>query len=291
MPVYTLAEQRAQVLRRLRAVDTTRFSPTKGTADYEWIDDAIERAEEEFIRLTKCLRTWAIIQLKSGKRVYRAPSDMIDIMSAYYYDSALSDGYKEITFTTPEKLNDDVSDWRTDSGEPKFLYIDRKRGDIETIGVYPVPEKDGADITFSNTYASEVTWLCPLYEERWDFGRIIRYASADSFLVSSSDTALVDAEVSNYNLLIEYYRRPYQRGEVPVESQKAVSYYAAADLLSDNPEDSAEYKRSQALMGMFNNEVTTYINRRKRPVAAEVLRAIPAVWGWQKNMDYYKAMP
>jgi hypothetical protein len=288
MPIYTTAQQRALVLRRLRAADTARFSPTGGTADYDWIDAAIIRAEEEFVRMTKCLRTWAIIQLKKNIRVYRLPDDMIDIMAAYYYDSSLDDGYKELEFTTPEKLNDEVSDWRTDTGTPERVYIDRKRGDKDTLGIYPIPDTDGSAVSFTNTYTSEVTWVCPLYETRWDFGRIIRYAAADSFLVSTSETALVDAEVSNYNILIEYYRLPYQRNEIPSESTKAVSMYAAAELLSDNPEDSAEYKRSQALMNDFNKEVATYINRRKRPTAAQELRVIPAVWNWQKNMTYYK---
>jgi hypothetical protein len=291
MPSYTLAEQRSLVLRRLRAADTTRFSPTSSPADYEWIDDAIVKAEEEFIKFTKCLRTYAIIQLKSNVRTYRLPKDMIDIMAAYYYHSSLDDGYAELSFTTPEKLNDDVSDWRTDTGTPTRIYIDRKRGDMETIGLYPIPDEDGNAISFSNPNASELTWICPLYEVRWDFGRIIRYAQDDTFIISASSTALVDPEVSDGNILIEYYRLPYQRGEVPSESAKCVSLYAASDLLSDSPEDSAEYKRSRALMEQFNGEVTVYINRRKRPVAAQELRIIPAVWGWQKNMTYYKETP
>lgn len=290
MPTYTLAEQRALTLRRLRAADTSRFSPTGGTADYAWIDDAIERAEEEFVRTTKCLRTYAIIQLKNGVRSYRCPDDMIDIMAAYYYHSSLTDGYKELTFTTPEKLNDEVSDWRTDTGDPERIYIDRKRNDLDTIGIYPIPDADGEAISFSGTYASEVTWICPLYETRWDFGRILRYSSADSFIVSSSTTAIVDPEVSDGNILIEYYRLPYQRGEVPKESMKGVSMFAAAELLADNPEDSVEYKRAEALMDQFNQETALYLNRRKRPVAAQELRAVPAVWNWQKNMTYYKEM-
>lgn len=291
MPTYTLADQRALVLRRLRAADTTRFSSTGGTANYDWIDAAIDRAEEEFVRTTKCLRTWAIIQLKADVRLYRAPSDMIDIMAAYYYKSTLDNGYKEISFTSPEKLNDEVSDWRSDTGTPKAIYMDRKRSDLSVIGVYPIPDTDGDAVSFSNAYASELTWICPLYEKRWDFGRIIRYASADSFVMSSSDTALVDAEVSDGNILIEYYRLPYQKNEIPPESTKATSMFAAAELLSDNPEDSAEYKRSQVLMKQFQDEIALYINRRKRPVAAQELRAIPAVWGWQKNMGYYKELP
>lgn len=291
MPSYSLAQQRALVLRRLRAADTTRFSPTSGAADYAWIDDAITRAEEEFVRTTKCLRTWAIIQLKKDQRTYRLPTDMIDIMAAYYYKSSLDEGYVELDFTTPEKLNDEVSDWRTDTGEPEAVYIDRKRSDMDTVGIYPIPDANGSTVSFSNANASELTWICPLYEARWDFGRIIRHSSADTFIISASETALVDPEVSDGNILIEYYRLPYQKGEIPAEAAKSVSMYAAADLLSDNPEDSAEYKRAQALLAVFQSEVAMYVNRRKRPVAAQELRIVPAVWGWQKNMTYYKEMP
>jgi hypothetical protein len=290
MPTYTLAEQRALVLRRLRAFDTSRFSSSKGTVDYGWIDDAIIEGEEEFVRQTKCLRTYAIIQLKTNIRVYRAPSDMIDIMAAYYYDTSLAEGYKELEFTTPEKLNDNVSDWRTDVGEPERIYIDRKRGDFENIGLYPIPEKDGAAISFSNTHASKVTWICPLYTNRWDFGRVMEYHGTDYFVISTDETVIVDAEVSNGNILLEYYRLPYQRSEIPPEAAKAISMYASASLLSDNPEDSAEYKRSQALNLQFQEQIMLYINRRKRPMAAVELRAMPAVWNWQKNMGYYKEL-
>jgi hypothetical protein len=290
MPVYTSAEQRALVLRRLRVSDTSRFSETKGTADYGWIDDAIIEAEEEFVRQTKCLRTYAIIQLKNGKRVYRAPSDMIDIMSAYYYDSSLDEGYSELIFTSIEKLNDEVSDWRTDTGTPKRIYIDRKRGDFENIGIYPIPDSDGAAISFDNAFASKVSWICPLYTNRWDFGRVMEYNGTDYFVISTDSTVIVDAEVSNGNILLEYYRLPYQRSEIPPESAKAISMYAAASLLSDNPEDSAEYKRALALYQLFGQEVQTYINRRKRPQAAQELQARPAVWNWQQNMSYYKEL-
>jgi hypothetical protein len=291
MPTYSLAEQRALVLRRLRVSDTSRFSPTKGPADYEWIDGMIQEGEEEFVRQTKCLRTYAIIQLKSEKRVYRAPKDMIDIMAAYYYDSSIDGGYKELGYTSAEKLNDEVSDWRTATGEPSRIYTDRKRGDFENIGIYPIPEGDGAAITFSNAFASKVTWICPLYTNRWDFGRVMEYDGTDYFVLSTNDTVIVDAEVSSGNILLEYYRLPYQRSEMPPESAKAISMYAAASLLSDNPEDSAEYKRAAAYFQLFQQEIGAYINRRKRPMAAQELRVIPPVWAWQKNMPFYKGMP
>jgi len=289
MSTYTLADHRALTLRRLRQSGTTRFSPTSGSSDYEWIDDSIERAEEEFVRLTKCLRTYAIIQLKTNIRVYRLPVDFIDLMAAYYYSA--SSTYDEMKITTPEKLNDEISNWRTTTGTPKRVYIDRKHGKAEVLGVYEIPSSDGAAISFSNPNAAEVTWICPLYSERTDFGRILRYASDDTYVLSTSDTALVDAEVSAGNLLIEYYRLPHQRTEIPPESNKVISSFAAAELLSDLPEDSAEFKRSQSLYKEFYDGAQKYINRRKRPLSGQNLRATPAVWGWMQGFDYYKELP
>jgi hypothetical protein len=291
MPSYTLAEQRALVLRRLRASDTSRFSSTSGASDYGWIDAAIERGEEEFVRQTKCLRTWAIYELRDGVRTYRLPDGFIDIMAAYFYDSALTDSYEELVVTTIEKLNDEVSDWRVDEGTPERIYIDRQYGTHINFGLYPIPDTNGSAISFSNAYATEVTWICPLYSNTWDYGMVIRYNATPKYVYSTSTSAMIDAEVSNHNLLIEYYRLPYQRTEIPVEAGKAISMFAAAELLSDLPDDSAEFKRSQSLQQQFMGEVATYINRRKRPNSGQELRALPSVWNWQQNMAYYKELP
>jgi len=291
MPTYALADLRALALRRLRASDCTRFSPTQSASDYEWIDDAIERAEEKFVRETKCLKTWAIVQLKNGIRTYRLPEDFIDLGSAYYYDSSLDGGYVELDVTTIEKLNDEVSDWRTDTDRPTNIYIDRQYGSGQNFGLYPIPNQDGESISFASVYASEITWICPLYTGRQDFGRILNYAGTDYFIVSNSTTAVIDAEVSNYNLLLEYYRLPHQRAEMPPESSEAIASYAAYELLIDNPEDSVEYKRSQAMLSLFEKEIMRYIARRKSPMKAENLQAKSFAWSWVKNMNHYKELP
>ena len=291
MPIYSIGQHRALTLRKLRQSSTTRYSSDKTASNYDWIDDAIECAVEEFVRLTKCLRTYAILQLKSSIRIYRLPADFIDLMAAYYYHSSLSDGYKELTITTPEKLNDEVSDWRNATGTPSRIYVDRKHGQGEVLGVYKIPDADGEDIEFDNTNASEVTWICPLYTENTDFGRVVRYASDDTFILSESDTALVDAEVSDGNILLEYYRLNYHMTEVPSESAKVVSSLAAANLLADQPEDSAEFKRSQMLSKEFYDEAQKYINRRKRSLSGQELRATPAVWNYQKSFQYHKDLP
>jgi hypothetical protein len=158
---YTLAEMRALILRMLRVPDTTRFSPTKGTADYDWIDDALNRGQDDFVRATKCLRTYAILELEANQRVYRLPEDFLDLMAAYFYDSSLSDGYKELTLNTIEELNDEFSDWRTSTGTPSRIYIDRSYGSGQTVGFYPIPDTNGDVDVFSSEHGVAVEWVCP----------------------------------------------------------------------------------------------------------------------------------
>ena len=102
---YTLAQMRALILRMLRVSDTTRFSPTNGSADYDWIDDALNRGRMiSFGRRSACVHTQSLRDPEANQRAYRLPDDFLDLMAAYYYDDSLSDGYKELTVTTPEEL-------------------------------------------------------------------------------------------------------------------------------------------------------------------------------------------
>jgi len=297
---YTLGQFRALILRMLRSADTKRFSPTKGAADYDWIDDALNRGQDDFVRLTRCLRNYAVCELKSGQRLYRVPDDYLDALAVYYYDGSLDGGYKQIAVTSIDSLNQDVSGWRTELGTPKNLYLDRNYGQGQTYGLYPIPEKDGDVPVFSSDYGIAVQWVCPLYTFNQDIGTIINISSADEWILNSQEGIACDIQVTDGNLLIEYARLPQelnevdsntdQMSEIPREYQKALCYYAAADLLSDNPEDSAEFKRSQYFENKFKEEVAIYNNRQKRPPTARMLRVVPAVWNWQRNMTYYKEM-
>lgn len=298
---YSLSDLRALVLRMLRVSNTVRYSPTSGTADYDWIDDALNRGQDDFVRQTKCLRTYAIVELRANQRTYRLPDDFLDLMAAYYYDSTLSDGYKELSVKTIEELNDDVSDWRTAKGEPARIYVDRQYGAGTVIGLNPIPKSSGDTVTFSSEYGSAVTWVCPLYTFNQDIGVIVRIDSPDEWILPTQAGVSVDADISDGNLFVEYYRLPQiitaqgsnadQYTEIPREYQKALAYYATSDLLSNNPADSIEYKKSMDYMTRFQNEVNMYVNKRKRSLSGRELRARPMVWNWQKNMTYYKEMP
>lgn len=298
---YTLSELRALCLRMLRQSNTARFSPTGGTADYDWIDDALNRGQEDFVRLTKCLRSYAIIELSASHRTYRVPEDFIDLMAAYYYDDTLSDGYRELVVTTVEKLNDEVSDWRTKLGSPLRIYMDRSYGSGQTIGLYPIPESNGDTLTFNSEYGVVVEWVCPAYTFNQDYGTVISSTGDDQFILPTQSGVSVEVTPDNKNILLEYYRLPQiitdigsassEYSEIPREYQKAICYYAAADLLSNNPEDSAEYKRSADLLSKFDREVATYIAKRKRPLSGQELRAVPNVWNFTQNMQWRKELP
>jgi hypothetical protein len=299
---YDLGDLRSLVLRMLRVTDTTRFSPSSTGSDYTWIDDSINRGQDDFVGMTKCLSSYAIVELQSGQRVYRLPDDFLDASAVYFYTSAETYGYRKLIVNSIDQMNDDIAGWRTITGTPERFYPERNYGQGKTFGLYPIPNTDGDSTIFNQDNGVVVQYNCPLYAFSSDTGCVIRFTGTDEFIMSSSLGEVVDASATEGNLLIEYTRLPLelttqnsgvdiQKTEIPKESQKALCYYAAFDLLSMNPEDSAEFKRSQYFKQLYDQEISKYINKRKRPMTAQLLRAKPAVWNYQQNMTYYKEMP
>lgn len=302
---YTLSDLRALVLRMLRVNNTARYSIDQSTDDYDWIDDSLNRAQENFVRRTRCLRTIAIVELKANYRTYRLPWNFIDFMSAYYYDSSLSNGYRELKVNTIEELNDEISDYRLKTGDPSRIYIDRIYGNNWMFGVYPIPDTDGDSVVFDSEYGTVNTWVCPNFTYNSEYGVVIRMTDTDEFMLNTDGGIVANVSSMNKNIMFEYYRLPEklidveenlgvqgtQYPEIPREYQKALTYSAVADLLSNNPEDSAEFKRSAKFEQMFETEIQTYINERKRPLAAREMRARAAVWTWMDSMDWYVEQP
>ena len=305
---YTLTELRALTLRFLRVLNTTRYSPTQGTADYDWIDDALNRGQEDFVRRTRCLRTFAIIELTANYRTYRLPWNFIDFMAAYYYTSNTE--YNELVVETIEGLNDQDSKWRTTTtvssdGKPTHIYIDRVYGNVWTFGIYPIPTSDGETIEFDSDYGAVVQWVCPIYTMNSEYGVVIRMTDTDEFYLNTDLGVVGQVSTASGNISMEYYRLPEkliintenlgdqgtQYPEIPREYHKSLAYFAAADLLSSNPEDAVEFKRSQIFAGRFESEVQTYIDQRKRPTSGRKLRARPDVWSQLENMQYFSEMP
>jgi hypothetical protein len=225
-------------------------------------------------------------------------------MAAYFYTSPTV--YEELEVTTIEDLNDDVSTWRTQTAsKPTHIYIDRVYGNNWTFGLSPIPEADGETIVFDSEYGAVVQWVCPVYTMNSEYGVIVRMTDTDEFYLNTDLGVVGQAAIATGNVYMEYYRLPEKliintenlgdQGtsypEIPREYHKSLAYFAAADLLSSNPEDSMEFKRSQVFAQRFKAEIDTYIDERKRPIAGHNLRAKAMVWGWQQSMPFYKELP
>ena len=295
---YTLTQSRAKVLRKLRVNDTTRYSPTDGTADYSWIDDCLNIAQRNFATKTKCLRTYGIIQLKANYRTYRAPKGFIDILAAYFYTSDNDEGYTELQIKTIAELNDEVSDWRTDTDDtPKVLYIDRFYGTDAVLGVYPIPTADGSTTFFTATTGTQYDWVCPLYAYSHDYGTIHKIDGTDKYILAdTTDAVVADLAPGSGNILMEYYRLPMdlsegdQKLEIPYAYQDLIIEDAAKQLLEDNPEDSAEFKRAMLLMQKGDKGIAEYKRDMKAPYSGRELKGRTMIEGWNKNMAFRKEM-
>ena len=293
---YTLSDLRSLTLRMLRVADTVRYSPTAGAADYDWIDDALNRAQENFVRKTLCLRTYAVVELKANYRTYRLPWNFLDFLSAYFYDATLAGGYRELHITTIEELNDEVYDWRTNTGNPTQVYMDRIYGNNWMFGLYPIPDSDGEAITFDSEYGAVVQWVCPAYTYNQDYGVILQMSEADEYYLSSDSGIVGTVHATSGNMWLEYYRLPSimsvitQYPEIPREYQKAMAYFAVSDLLQNNPEDSAEFKRGLSFEKRFQAEIDTYIDKRKKPLAGHALQARALIWPNVVNLPFYKGL-
>jgi len=294
---YQLSDLRALCLRMLRVTNTVRYSPTQGTADYDWIDDALNRGQEDFVRKTKCLKTFAVVELKANYRTYRCPEDYIDLKSAYFYNAELSDGYRQLIIKNVEEMNETISDYRTNTGDPRHIYLDRIYGNNWMFGLNPIPDTDGDTITFSSDYGTVVQWVCPIYTYSQEYGVILRMTDTDEYFLNSDAGVVGKASSLNKNVWMEYYRLPkelnneVQYPEVPKEYQKALTYYAAGDLLQNNPEDSAEFKRSIIYEQKFNGEVKDYNEKRKPTVSGHHTRGRVAAHTWYNNMQWYSGLP
>jgi hypothetical protein len=293
---YTLAQMRALVLKRLRANDTVRYSVDGDSDNYDWIDDALNRAQEKFSRKTKFLKTYGIIELQANQRTYRLPTDFIDLDAAYYYDSSLSNGYSELVVKTSDEISKECADFRTATGTPKYIYLDRIYGNTWTAGFYYIPSVDGDTITFDTDYGSVVQWVCPLYTPNSEYGTVIRMSDSDEFFLPSNLGIVADIVSVNKNVWIDYFRlartleNESQYSEIPREYQIGIIDDAAADLLDSEPEDSAEFKRSMRLAQKSDQNIKDYIGERK-DLIGQNRRMIPSQWNWMKNMDFYRNVP
>jgi hypothetical protein len=291
----TLANLRSRTLRKCRVANAIRYSPTSAADDYDWIDEALNRGLQIFVRETRCLRGYAAYVPIDGHQVYRLPEGFLDLESAYYFDNSLSDGYRGLVIKGLDELNDEVSDWRTGTGSPKYIYVDRKFGRRWFFGLVPIPNFNGTTITWDTTYGAELTEICNLTTYNEEFVELPQ--DGLYYCPTSQSSPGKPFENINMDVLLEYYRLPRQLdtetqyAEIPREYAEDLVCFAAGDLLENNPEDSVEFKRAGTLMKRFSESIKAYRDNRKKVLAGHNRRTTPAVWSWLKGMDFHSNMP
>ena len=147
----TLETLKADTLAKLKqkATNYDRYTAANITA-------ALNDALVEAVRLTKCLQSFAIIQMKGGYSQYKPPTQYIEPLQAFFYQSATS--YWELTQANRKWLDLYKPGWRTGDGDPRYMYHGDNYGNLRKLGFYPTPDTDGDDYTLSpdtGIYASE----------------------------------------------------------------------------------------------------------------------------------------
>lgn len=287
----TLTNLRSLVLRKLRVTGTQRYAPSNAASTYTWIDDALNRGLITFVRKTKCLRGYAAYVPIANYQFYRLPESFIDLEAAYYYDSSLSAGMRTLTMKTTKELDTECSDWRTDTGDPKYIVIDRLFGRRWFFGLVPIPDTAGTTVTFDTTYGSKLSDVCNLttYSEEM----IELPQTGEFFCPDTQSSPGKPFDNINLDVLLVFYRLPRQLDttsqypECPREYHHALADYACFELLQDNPEDSIEYQRAMGYYQRFMDAVNDYLQSGRRKMWADKRRATPAVWSWMDNMNWH----
>ena len=148
---YTLADLKSRTLDRLR----------QKPANYDrYAEESIERALNdalvEAVRITRCLKSFAILVMKDGTSQYKPPTEMLLPDKAFFYKSATS--YNELVFKTRQWLDRFKRGWRVQDGDPSYMYAGDTWGNLRKLGFTPTPDTDGEDYTASpdtGIYASE----------------------------------------------------------------------------------------------------------------------------------------
>ena len=139
----TVSDLKARALDKLKqkAGNYDRYSATSILA-------ALNDAQREAVLITKCLHSFAIIELKNGYSQYKAPSQMILPTKGFFYQSATS--YYELKQKTRDWLDKYTPGWRAvSSSGPLYMYPGDSYGSLRKIGFYPTPNTDGTSYTAS----------------------------------------------------------------------------------------------------------------------------------------------
>ena len=146
----TLSDLKARTLWKLKQKPSNydRYSENS-------IKDALTDAQNEAVRLTRCLKGFAIIILKDGYAQYKAPSQLILPSRGFFYKSASS--YYELKQKGRDWLDTHKRGWRLQDGDPLYMYPGDSYGTLRKLGFTPTPDTDGTDYAASpdtGVYAS-----------------------------------------------------------------------------------------------------------------------------------------
>ena len=147
----TLEELKARTLDRLKQKPLNYDRYNEGA-----IGRALNDALQESGRVLRHLKSFAIITLKDGTSQYKPPTEMLLPDKAFFYQSATS--YYELPYKTRQWLDSHKRGWRTQNGDPSYMYPGDTYGNLRKLGFTPTPDTDGEDYTASpdtGIYASE----------------------------------------------------------------------------------------------------------------------------------------
>lgn len=115
----------------------------------------LNEAQTEYVRKTKCLTTWAIIETVADRQEYRLPRRCLHVLDAKYY-TGTSDYDQLRILTDRSMLKRHDSTWRTGgSGTPELIAPGYGYGNVRSFISYPKPASDGT--TYSGTTMGIVT--------------------------------------------------------------------------------------------------------------------------------------
>jgi len=105
------------------------------------LNDALSEA----VVLTHCIKGFGIIEMKDGYSQYKPPSDMLVFNKLFFYQSATS--YWELPQKSRIWLDTHKRGWRTQSGDPLYMYPGDSYGSLRKLGFTPTPDTDGDSYT------------------------------------------------------------------------------------------------------------------------------------------------
>jgi len=109
--------------------------------DKELLKRSLNDALSEAVVLTHCIKGFGIIEMKDGYSQYKPPSDMLLFDKLFFYQSATS--YWELRQKSRLWLDTHKRGWRTQSGDPLYMYPGDSYGSLRKLGFTPTPDTDG----------------------------------------------------------------------------------------------------------------------------------------------------